>query len=101
MRHTATILAVGAAYYVGGKAGLLLAIPPGYATTVWPPSGLALVAVLLYGYRVWPGVLLGSMVLNSEISFQAATRRIYPSQPCGRPQASRRAPLSRLLLEPF
>ena len=76
MRHTATILAVGAAYYVGGKAGLLLAIPPGYATTVWPPSGLALVAVLLYGYRVWPGVLLGSMVLNSEISFQAATADI-------------------------
>ena len=72
MHRIAAILAVGAAYYVGGKAGLLLAIPPGYATAVWPPSGLALAGVLLYGYRVWPGVLLGSMLLNSEVSLQAA-----------------------------
>ena len=68
MRHWVTILAMTAAYYLSGKAGLLLAIPPGYATAVWPPSGLALVAVLIYGYRVWPGVLIGSMLLNSEIS---------------------------------
>ena len=68
MRLFLTTAVVAAAYYVGGKAGLLLAIPPGYATAVWPPSGLALVAVLLHGYRVWPGVLLGSMLLNVEIT---------------------------------
>ena len=72
MRLLITIIAVGVTYYVGGKAGLLLAIPPGYATAVWPPSGLALVAALIYGYRVWPGVLLGSMLLNVEISLEAS-----------------------------
>lgn len=34
------VLAV--AYYVSGKLGLLLALPPGYATAVFPPSGIAL-----------------------------------------------------------
>ena len=76
MRGVVTIVAVGAAYYVGGKAGLMLAIPPGYATAVWPPSGLALAAALLYGYRVWPGVLLGSFLLNAQISLEAANQAI-------------------------
>jgi integral membrane sensor domain MASE1 len=71
MRHLLIAAAVASTYYLGGKAGLLLAIPPGYATAVWPPSGLALVAVLLYGYRVWSGVLLGSMLLNAEITLAA------------------------------
>ncbi len=40
---------VAAAYFAAGKLGLLLAIPPGYATAVWPPSGIALAAALLAG----------------------------------------------------
>ena len=39
---------------------MLLAIPPGYASAIWPAAGLALAAILLWGYRVWPGVWLGS-----------------------------------------
>lgn len=51
-------------YYLTGRLGLLLAIPPGYATAVWPPSGIALAGLLLFGARVWPGVLIGSFALN-------------------------------------
>jgi signal transduction histidine kinase/CHASE1-domain containing sensor protein len=51
-------------YYLTGRLGLLLAIPPGYATAVWPPSGIALAGLLLFGARVWPGVLVGSFALN-------------------------------------
>ena len=51
-------------YYFTGRLGLLLAIPPGYATAVWPPSGIALAGLLLFGARVWPGVLAGSLALN-------------------------------------
>ena len=45
----------------------MLAIPPGYATTVWPPSGIALAAVLLFGPRIWPGIWLGAALTNLTI----------------------------------
>lgn len=55
-------LAVG--YFGTGILGLLLAIPPGYASSVWPASGIALAGILLWGPRVWPGVWLGSFLVN-------------------------------------
>jgi hypothetical protein len=54
------ILGTAATYYVTGRLGLLYAIPPGYATAIWLPSGIALGAILIGGYRVWPGILLGN-----------------------------------------
>jgi signal transduction histidine kinase len=44
-----------------------VAIPPGYATAVWPPSGIALAALLLGGRRLWPAVLAGSFFANLTI----------------------------------
>lgn len=64
MIYLATIFMVAIAYYATGRLGLVLAIPPGYATAIWPPSGIALAAVLLFSYRVWPGIVLGSFCLN-------------------------------------
>ncbi len=43
---------------------LALPIPPGNITAVWPPSGISLASVLLVGYRLWPGILLGEIVGN-------------------------------------
>ena len=63
-------MAVGLAYFITGKLGLALAIPPGYATAIWPPSGIALAAILLCGYRVWPGILFGSFFVNVPAEFQ-------------------------------
>ena len=60
--------ALAVCYVVAAKASLLLAIPPGYATAVWPPSGIALAALLLYGTRVWPGVWLGALLANFAIN---------------------------------
>jgi len=69
-RHTlAKILALAVAYLVFGKLSLLLAIPPGFATAVWPPAGVALAALMICGTRVWPGIWLGSFLLNSWISW--------------------------------
>lgn len=67
------ILALAASYFISGKLGLLLAIPPGYATAVWPPSGIALAGLLLFGYRAWPGIVLGSFLVNVGTSFDAST----------------------------
>ena len=52
-------------YLLTGKLGLLLAVPPGYATIIWPPSGLALGMLIIGGARLWPGVLAGSLLLNA------------------------------------
>jgi signal transduction histidine kinase len=53
-----------AAYFVLGKLGLRLAIVHPSATAVWPPSGIALASVLLFGYRVWPGIFAGAFAVN-------------------------------------
>ncbi len=59
--------AFAALYFAVAKISLLLAIPPGYATAVWPPSGLAVAAVLLAGTRMWPGVWLGAALANLAV----------------------------------
>lgn len=57
-------LVVAAVYCAAGRLGQMFAIPPGKITAVWPPSGVALAAVLLVGSRVWPGIWLGSFLGN-------------------------------------
>ena len=64
---------VAAAYFLAGKLAQVLAIPPGYATAVWPAAGLALAGVLLFGYRVLPGVLVGSVAVNIRTSFDTSS----------------------------
>ncbi|MCA9208671.1 MAG: CHASE domain-containing protein, partial [Planctomycetales bacterium] len=64
------VLALAAAYTLAGRLALLLAIPPGYASAVWPAAGIALAAVLLYGNRLWLGVLLGSFCVNAITAWQ-------------------------------
>lgn len=51
-------------YALMGALGLMFAVPPGYATAVWPSSGLALAALLAWGSRVWPGIWIGSFLVN-------------------------------------
>jgi len=55
------------AYVAGGKLGMLFALPPGYSIPVFPPAGLALAALLLFGWRALPGIFFGSLVLNSQV----------------------------------
>ncbi|NIQ04101.1 MAG: hypothetical protein GWM98_30140, partial [Nitrospinaceae bacterium] len=52
---------LGATYFIAGWLGTQWALPPGYATAVFPASGIALAGILGWGYRVWPGILLGSL----------------------------------------
>ncbi|HEX8855891.1 MAG TPA: MASE1 domain-containing protein [Thermoleophilaceae bacterium] len=57
--------AVAAAYYGAAKLGLSLAFMAKSVTAVWPPTGIALAALVLWGYRLWPGVALGALLANS------------------------------------
>lgn len=67
MTNALRILILAIVYVALGKASLLLAIPPGYATVIWPPSGVALAAVVAFGYRIWPGVFIGSFLCNLSL----------------------------------
>ena len=66
LRNAATVLAIAVIYFITARLGLLLAMPGGHITPVWPPSGIALAAVLLLGARAWPGIFLGSFAANAR-----------------------------------
>src|SRR5438552_13081159 len=51
-------------YFAAGKIGLSLAFVHNHVSAVWPPTGLSLAALLLFGYRVWPAVFLGAFLVN-------------------------------------
>lgn len=57
-------------YFLAGYAGLWLAVPGTNVTPIWLPSGVALAAVILYGYPILFGVFLGSFLLNTYYLWQ-------------------------------
>src|SRR5215813_9907045 len=58
--------------YVGtGKLALLLAVPPGYASPIFPPAGIAVAAALVGGPVTLPWTFLGSLLLNAWIGSSA------------------------------
>lgn len=72
-------LIIAIIYYSTGSLGLLLSIPGTNVSTVWPPSGIALAAGLIYGYKIGPAIFLGSFI-NNIVSFFASSAPIeYPS----------------------
>ncbi|MGW0936636.1 MASE1 domain-containing protein [Streptomyces sp. NPDC002666] len=72
------ILAVAGAYYVAADLGLLrqVTVHGAVVTPLWPPTGIALGALLVMGLRVWPGIALGSLLviatLNGSVSASTA-----------------------------
>jgi PAS domain S-box-containing protein len=57
-------LLVGAVYFAAGKLGLWVPFTSGNVSPVWPPAGIALAAVVLFGYRVLPGIAAGAFLVN-------------------------------------
>ncbi|MBI4031248.1 MAG: MASE1 domain-containing protein, partial [Proteobacteria bacterium] len=68
-----TCIAIAACYFVFGKLGLQLASVHPSATAVWPPTGIAFAAVLILGYRFWPGIFLGAFLVNWTTAGSMAT----------------------------
>src|SRR5215831_18873007 len=65
------ILAV--VYFIAGKLGLMLASLHASASPVWPSAGIALAAILLLGYRVWPAIFIGAFLVNVTTAGNVAT----------------------------
>jgi signal transduction histidine kinase/integral membrane sensor domain MASE1/DNA-binding response OmpR family regulator len=60
----AALLLLAAGYAVVAGASLQLSFDHTNATPLWPPSGIALAAIILIGYRAWPAIMLGAFLAN-------------------------------------
>src|SRR5207245_8146147 len=66
-RKIPTLPAIGALaliYFIAGKLSLQLAFLHKSASPVWPPAGIALAALLVLGFRVWPALFVGAFLVN-------------------------------------
>ena len=61
IRHLGLLIAIALGYAITGWFSLKLAVPPGYASPAFPPAGIALSALLIFGVRIWPGVFAGAL----------------------------------------
>jgi integral membrane sensor domain MASE1 len=61
------IVLVAGAYYLAAMIGLQLGLVRGQVTPLWPPTGVALVGLLLLGRKVWPGIALGALLVNAPL----------------------------------
>jgi len=73
LRTLLAILALAGGYFCTGKLGLSLAYVHESASAVWPPTGIALAALLLWGWRLWPGIFLGAFLVNITTQGSLAT----------------------------
>jgi integral membrane sensor domain MASE1 len=55
---------VALVYFGAAKFGLALAFATPNVTAIWPPTGIALAALILGGRKLWPGVALGAFLAN-------------------------------------
>jgi integral membrane sensor domain MASE1 len=59
---------VGILYLATGRLSLHASLVGASVTPVWPPTGIALVGLLVFGRRVWPGIFLGALLVNVTLS---------------------------------
>jgi len=56
-------------YVIAGRLELFFAVPPGYATPIFLPAGIAIAAMFLAGAATLPGIFVGSLLLNLCVGF--------------------------------
>jgi integral membrane sensor domain MASE1 len=63
-RYWVRIIGLTVLYAVPAKLGLMMDAVSGFATLVWPATGIALAALMLHGVSLWPAVFLGALSVN-------------------------------------
>src|SRR5579864_362058 len=58
---------VALAYWFAAQLSLRLALVHGQVTPIWPPTGIALVAILVFGRRIWPSIFVAALAVNLPI----------------------------------
>jgi PAS domain S-box-containing protein len=76
-RYVLEVVTLAAIFFASAKLGLLFAVGSEHVTLVWPPSGVAVAALYLFGVRLWPGLALGvlavELTLGAPLVFTLAT----------------------------
>jgi len=67
------VVALAAVYYAAARLGLRYASIGQSISLVWPPTGLALAALILLGRRAWPGIAAGAFLANAGTPVPLAT----------------------------
>ncbi|WSQ61910.1 MASE1 domain-containing protein [Streptomyces sp. NBC_01217] len=65
-QHTTTVLtylAVVVCYFATARLGLLQQLVRGQVTPLWPPTGIAVAALLVFGVPIWPAIALGALTV--------------------------------------
>src|ERR1044071_1960462 len=58
------VVILTAFYFIGGLLGKQASFLSSSIALVWPPAGIALAGILLFGYRFWPGVAIGAVLFS-------------------------------------
>ena len=72
LRYVGAVGAVGAVYWLAAKLGLQLAYLHGSVAALWPPVGVGMAMLILYGLSLWPGIVLGDLAV-ADFSQPAGT----------------------------
>src|SRR3546814_7999503 len=59
-RALLTLLLLTLVYWISAQPGVMFVTHGIYASLIWPPAGISLAALLVFGYRAWPGILAGA-----------------------------------------
>src|ERR1700693_1364876 len=67
LRAFGLVALVAFTYWLAARLSLNLALVHGQVTPIWPPTGIALVAILVFGRRVWPAIFAAALAVNLPI----------------------------------
>ncbi len=65
--YLAGVIGLAGLYFGAAKLGLSMGTLAEQVTLVWPPTGISLAVLLLFGYRWWPGIALGAFLANATV----------------------------------
>ncbi|MDD5461966.1 MAG: EAL domain-containing protein [Methylococcales bacterium] len=78
VKNWLAVIATAVLFYIAGKLTMSLSLPPSYATAIWPPAGIGLASVLLWGYRVLPGIFIAELLIHYEVYDMSALWKSPP-----------------------
>jgi signal transduction histidine kinase len=71
--YAAQLVVLAGVYVAAGKLGIELRVAHGVITPVWAPTGLAIAALFLFGFRLWPAVVIGALLTNATSGVSVGT----------------------------
>src|SRR5262245_35807080 len=63
--YAAGVALLALVYFIAARLGFVAAVAHGVVSSAWPPAGVALAALLLWGARYWPGIAVGALLANA------------------------------------